>query len=55
MTKSKFEMLLDELFETRDEAAKVLGVGRSTLFRWLRGESRVPKVVMLALNLMKRN
>ena len=27
MTKSKFEMLLDELFETRDEAAKVLGVG----------------------------
>jgi predicted DNA-binding protein (UPF0251 family) len=38
-----------------DQAAKMVGVHRSTFYRWLSGESRIPKIAMQFLEMMKSN
>ncbi len=45
-------LLLARLDRTNAEAAKLLGIAESTLYRWLAGTSKVPKSALLALNLI---
>jgi hypothetical protein len=45
-------LLLARLDRTNAEAAKLLGIAESTLYRWLAGTSKVPTSALLALNLM---
>jgi len=51
----KFENLLIQLDIHNEDAARILGVHRTTLFRWLAGTARVPKMAMMVLELMKKN
>lgn len=45
-------LLLARLDRTNAEAAKLLGIAESTLYRWLAGTSKVPKSALLALGLI---
>lgn len=44
--------LLAEVNVTNAYAAQMLGIAESTLYRWLSGESKVPKSALLALGLI---
>lgn len=43
--------LLAEVNVTNAYAAQMLGIAESTLYRWLSGESKVPKSALMALRL----
>lgn len=45
--------MLSELDMPNTEAATYLGVRERTVYRWLAGTSRVPKMVFLALELKR--
>lgn len=54
MTKERFIAGLEALGYNVSTAHKLLGIGRSTIYRMSRGEARVPGVVMRLMDMYER-
>jgi predicted transcriptional regulator len=48
----KLYLLLEKLNKPRQEVADFLGINERTLYRWLAGDTRIPKFAFKALQLL---
>ena len=49
---AEFMRLVEKAGGTRISIVKYLGIGERTLYRWLKGETRVPKMALIALKVL---
>lgn len=49
---AEFMRLVEKANRTRIEIVRYLGIGERTLYRWLKGETRVPKMAIIALKVL---
>jgi len=50
----KLRLIVEKSKMSRLEVAEFLGVGERTLYRWMAGDSDFPRMVFIALKLLKR-
>lgn len=55
MTSKQFAAALEALGVSRNQAGDLLGIGRSSVFRYLRGEQEVPTIVERLIALLRKH